>query len=323
MKAKKHHSDFAVRLMEHLVVPTFVLDRNGQVIIWNKSCERLTGIKANEILGTRQHWTGFYTAERPCLADLVIAHDAAQIPSLYTVDCSSDPDRGIFSAENWCHLPIVGGLRYLAIDAGPIHDEEGNLIAVVETLRDITVQKEAQDKLEVLVRQDSLTGIPNRRLFDEYLVAEWQIATGTNHPLALLMIDIDHFKSYNDSLGHQAGDHCLKHIAALISRQTRRDCDVSARYGGEEFAVILPRTNLAGAVAVAKRITRAVSLARIRNPGLGASAKLTLSIGAAAYDDENRPDTPTELLQTADAALYSAKQSGRACVRTHVAELAA
>ncbi|NDW07259.1 sensor domain-containing diguanylate cyclase [Jiella pacifica] len=316
MKAKKHHSDFAVRLMEHLVVPTFVLDQTGHVIIWNKSCERLTGIAAADVIGTKRHWTGFYTEERPCLADLVIAHGGSQIPSLYTVDCSTDPDRDIFSAENWCHLPIVAGLRYLAIDAGPIHDEDGKLIAVVETLRDITVQKEAQDKLEVLARQDSLTGIPNRRLFDEYLEAEWQIATGTNHPLALLMIDIDHFKAYNDTLGHLAGDHCLKRIAELISAQTRRECDVCARYGGEEFAVILPRTDLAGAVAVAKRIARAVSLARIRNPGLGPTSKLTMSIGASAYDADNRPISPDELLRSADAALYAAKQSGRACVRT-------
>ncbi|MBO0902497.1 diguanylate cyclase [Jiella sonneratiae] len=322
MKARKNQSDFAVRLMQHLVVPTFVLDKTGHVIIWNKACERLTGIRAEDVIGTRRHWTGFYTEERPCLADLVIAHAAADIASLYTVDCSSEPDRGILSAENWCHLPIVGGLRYLAIDAGPIHDEAGELIAVVETLRDITVQKEAQDKLEVLVRQDSLTGIPNRRLFDEYLQGEWQIATGTARPLALLMIDIDHFKVYNDTLGHVAGDQCLKRIAELISAETRRECDVCARYGGEEFAVILPRTDLPGAVAVAKRIARAVAHARIPNPGLGPRGRLTMSIGAAAFDPENRPASPDDLLAAADAALYAAKQSGRACVRTSTRELA-
>ncbi|MCE7028360.1 diguanylate cyclase [Jiella avicenniae] len=323
MKAKKHHSDFAVRLMEHLVVPTFVLDRTGRVIIWNKSCERLTGIPASDVIGTKRHWTGFYTEKRPCLADLVIAHGASQIPSLYSVDCSPDPDREVFSAENWCHLPIAGGLRYLAIDAGPIHDEDGNLIAVVETLRDITIQKEAQDKLEVLARQDSLTGIPNRRLFDEYLEGEWRIATATDRPLALLMIDIDHFKAYNDTLGHLAGDHCLKRIAELISAQTRRECDVCARYGGEEFAVILPHTDLSGAVAVARRIVRAVDLARIRNPGMGPDCRLTMSIGASAYDAENRLATLDELLGSADAALYAAKQSGRACVRTPGSKLAA
>ncbi|TFF27653.1 diguanylate cyclase [Jiella endophytica] len=314
MKATRKHRDFAVRLMEHLVVPTFVLDGTGHVLIWNRSCERLTGISADDVIGTKHHWKGFYTEERACLADLVIRNAAADISGLYTVDCSSDPDRGIYSAENWCHLPRVGGLRYLAIDAGPIHDEDGNLIAVVETLRDITVQKEAQDKLEVLARQDSLTGIPNRRLFDEYLEGEWQIATATGRDLALLMIDIDHFKAYNDTLGHLAGDKCLQRIARLVADETRRECDVCARFGGEEFAVILPRTGLAGAIAVARRITRAVARAQIPNPGLGAGAKLTLSIGVAACDDVDRPETPTDLLAAADAALYAAKDSGRARV---------
>ena len=314
MKAMRQHRDFAVRLMEHLVVATFVLDDTGHVLIWNRSCERLTGIPASQVVGTKNHWRGFYTEERPCLADLVIADAPAQIADLYSVDCSSEPDRGVLSAENWCHLPTAGGLRYLAIDAGPIHDEEGRLIAVVETLRDITVQKQAQDKLEVLARQDPLTGIPNRRLFDEYLAAEWQIATTTSRHLALLMIDIDHFKSYNDQLGHLAGDMCLQKIAKIVSNETMRDRDVCARYGGEEFAVILPLTDLAGAIVVARRITEAVKQAKISNPGAGRGARLTLSIGVAAYDDDHMPETEIALLSEADAALYSAKDAGRARV---------
>ena len=323
MKATKQHRDFAIRLMEHLVVPTFVLDETGHVLIWNRSCERLTGIEARDVIGTKNHWKGFYTEERACLADLVTRNAAAEIPDLYMVDCSTEPDRGIYSAENWCHLPTAGGLRYLAIDAGPIHDEGGRLIAVVETLRDITVQKEAQDKLEVLARQDSLTGIPNRRLFDEYLVGEWRIATATDRHLALLMIDIDHFKAYNDTLGHLAGDVCLQQIARIVSAETRRDCDVCARYGGEEFAVILPRTDLSGALIVARRIAKAVAKAGIRNPGMGKDANLTLSIGVAAYDKQCRPETPIELLAAADAALYAAKDGGRARVHAWREKLAA
>ncbi|WP_245197668.1 sensor domain-containing diguanylate cyclase [Jiella mangrovi] len=309
--------------MEHLVVPTFVLDETGRVIIWNRSCERLTGISAGDVIGTKDHWQGFYTEERPCLADLVIGNAAEEIADLYSVDCSSDPARGIFSAENWCHLPVVGGQRYLAIDAGPIKDEDGRLIAVVETLRDITVQKMAQEKLEVLARQDPLTGIANRRMFDEYLETEWLASTAVGHSMALLMMDIDHFKAYNDTLGHLAGDSCLQRIAHLVTNETRRDCDMCARYGGEEFAIILPRTNLAGAVAVAKRISMAVALAAIPNPGAGRGAKLTLSIGVSAFDGDNRPNSPTDLLNAADLALYAAKQSGRACVCTPHQTLAA
>ncbi|MBO0663013.1 diguanylate cyclase [Jiella sp. CQZ9-1] len=313
--AKKQRRDFAVRLMEHLVVPTFVLDETGHVLIWNKSCERLTGVQASEVVGTKLHWKGLYLEPRPCLADLVLRNASSEIDKLYAVDCSSDPDRGILSAENWCYLPIAGGARYLAFDAGPIHDEDGKLIAVVETLRDITVQKEAQDKLEILARQDSLTGIPNRRLFDEYLEGEWRIAASTQHPLSLLMLDIDDFKIYNDTLGHLAGDNCLRTIAALLTEETRRDRDVCARYGGEEFAVILPQTNLIGAIAVANRISRSVDAAKILNPGLGQDRWLTLSIGVATSGIDCGPQSTTEMIAAADAALYAAKEAGRACVR--------
>lgn len=139
---------FAVTLMEHLVVPTFVLDAEQRVLIWNRACERLTGVLANEVVGTRNHWSAFYDEPRPCLADLVVTQEWEAIGKLYTTyEESGTPAHGVH-AENWCLMPRRGQRFYLAVDAGPVYDDAGQLIAVVETLRDITERKLAQAKVQ-------------------------------------------------------------------------------------------------------------------------------------------------------------------------------
>jgi diguanylate cyclase (GGDEF)-like protein/PAS domain S-box-containing protein len=139
---------FAINLVQQLVVPTFVIDQDGCVLIWNSACERLTGVLADEVLGTKSHWMGFYPAQRLCLADVVAQGLEADLPKLYShYSTSSESGLGI-KAENWCIMPRLGSRLYLAIDAAPIYDEAGLLIAVVETLRDLTVRKRAEDELE-------------------------------------------------------------------------------------------------------------------------------------------------------------------------------
>lgn len=138
---------FAITLMEHLVVPTFVLDAEQRVLIWNRACERLTDIPAAEVIGTRDHWRAFYESPRPCLADLLATSNYDKITELYTVfENPADPEFGIH-AENWCWMPRRRQRLYLAADAGPVFDEAGKLIAVVETLRDITEKHIAQAKV--------------------------------------------------------------------------------------------------------------------------------------------------------------------------------
>lgn len=138
---------FAITLMEHLVVATFVLDTEGKVLIWNKACERLTGIMAEEVVGTRNHWWGFYDEPRECLADLVLRNDWQTIDKLYTTfEDPSTPAHGVH-AENWCVMPRRGKRHYLSVNAGPVFDEAGKLIAVVETLIDITEKKLAETKV--------------------------------------------------------------------------------------------------------------------------------------------------------------------------------
>ncbi|MCC6879821.1 MAG: diguanylate cyclase [Rhodocyclaceae bacterium] len=305
--------DFSVRLMEHLVVPTFVLDAECRVIIWNKACERLTGIEAAEVLGTQEHWRGFYDSPRPCLADLVAQGRTAEIDALYS-DHDHAGDGAIVAhgrrAENWCVMPQLGTRLYLAIDAGPIYDDAGKLIAVVETLRDITAQKTAQDELQRLATRDGLTSVANRRSFDDMLNMEWRRASRESRALSLLMVDVDFFKRFNDTYGHQGGDECLRQVAAAMSGVVKRASDAVARYGGEEFAILLPATEPDGALIVAERIRAAVTALRLPHSGSEVADHVTVSIGVASIQVTGN-GVPSSLVAAADAALYRAKHTGR------------
>jgi diguanylate cyclase (GGDEF)-like protein len=301
---------YAVRLMQHLVVPTFVIGPNRRVVIWNRACERLTGVAASEVLGTSRHWRAFYEKRRYCLADLVALDLQDQVGELYPEHTTPDDHVLGLSAENWCVMPKLGNHLYLAIDAGPIHDEAGNLIAVVETLRDMTDQKRAELALKTLAAKDGLTGLGNRRSFDQTLETEWSRAQRAKKPLALLFVDVDHFKLFNDQHGHQNGDECLRAVAEIIGANAVRPTDLAARYGGEEFAVILPDTGSEGACIVAERIREAVMDLRIAHGDPGAGPWVTLSVGVASHvpGDDVGPDW---FLGQADQALYAAKRLGR------------
>ncbi len=318
---------YAVRLMQHLVVPTFVIDPGRRVVIWNRACERLTGVAASEVLGTSMHWRAFYPEQRYCLADLVALDRPDKLPELYSeyvVHAERSDNSVEFSAENWCVMPRLGSQLYLAIDAGPIHDDDGKLIAVVETLRDITAQKRAEIALKALATQDGLTGLANRRSFDECLQVEWSRALRTKKPLALLFADVDHFKLFNDLHGHQSGDECLRAVATVLGQQVFRPTDLAARYGGEEFAIILPETDRNGAAEIAERIRNAVIERKIVHGAPGADAYVTLSVGAAMHVPSSEL-CPDWLLGRADQALYVAKRLGRnrvICADTMLADFA-
>jgi len=294
---------FALKMLEFLVIPTFVLDCNGKVIIWNRACERLTAVDAWEVMGTTDHWRGFYHEQRATLADLVLQGRGADPHGQRRVG----PD-GNLRAENWCDMPRIGRRRYLGADASPIVDNEGKLLAVVETLRDVTDEKCAQVALEQLATRDGLTGLANRRCFDNTLYAEWQRALRQQQPLSLLMVDVDNFKQYNDAYGHLGGDECLQRIAKAVASEMRTN-DLVARYGGEEFAVILPNQSLKGAAIVAERIRCRVE--QLHMPNLGTQGHVvTVSIGAATALAAPDNDS-SQLVAAADSALYRAKHMGR------------
>jgi len=168
----------------------------------------------------------------------------------------------------------------------------------------------ANRELEKLSRQDGLTGIANRRYFDSYLVTELRRGARERQSLSLILSDVDHFKAFNDCYGHQAGDDCLRRVAAALSSAGRRPADLAARYGGEEFAIVLPGTVLEGAVDVAQAVSRVIEGLAIPHARSAVNPKVTLSQGIVALTPEKETSSE-DMIKRADQALYLAKQQGR------------
>ena len=187
----------------------------------------------------------------------------------------------------------------------------GEVDGVVAITRDVTQHKNREEKLETLATIDGLTGLANRRRFDERLAEEWGRAQREGSSLALLMIDVDHFKTFNDEYGHPAGDECLRALAEILVAQARRASDLPARYGGEEFAMLLPNTDAAGCERIGKLIGRALREAGIAHALSGPSGLLTASLGGASCQPAPAKSTGRALLEAADRALYAAKEGGR------------
>ncbi|WP_426135788.1 sensor domain-containing diguanylate cyclase [Pseudomonas sp. PWP3-1b2] len=167
----------------------------------------------------------------------------------------------------------------------------------------------AHGNLEHIAKTDSLTGLPNRRCFDATLAQEWSRACRTGNSIALILIDIDWFKQYNDHYGHVVGDECLRQVAALIDKNINRPADLAARYGGEEFVILLPETELAGAVKVAEQVRSAIEAAKIEHVG-SAAGRLTISAGVIS-SHQRGVLVAMDLLEKADCFLYRAKKLGR------------
>jgi diguanylate cyclase (GGDEF)-like protein len=224
----------------------------------------------------------------------------------------------------------VAGFAAGAVDfiAKPINPQ-----LVVARVRSQLRIKRMADELRRNATIDGLTGIANRRRLDELLEREWLRARRSREPLALALVDIDHFKSFNDQYGHQAGDACLRAVAKALRSVCLRPCDLCARYGGEEFALLLPQTPALGAQHVARRILDCVEALAIPHAGSTVAPHLTVSAGIACCDGTGggRAATPgeargprgeasiRELIGAADAALYAAKGAGRAQVCVVVA----
>lgn len=171
--------------------------------------------------------------------------------------------------------------------------------------------EEANSRLEQLSRTDPLTGVANRRWMTEMLATLWSDAGGRPGGVAMLMCDIDEFKSLNDRRGHAEGDHCLVEVARIIGNRVRRGVDYVARYGGEEFLVLLPQATETEALEVAERIRQGVAAAAIPNPGSRVCPIVTISIGVAVEPTGTGRSTPEQLQSQADMALYFAKRAGR------------
>ncbi len=213
-----------------------------------------------------------------------------------------------FAESPWPRLAVVVALILLFLGLIRVQNRRTERIQALVDQRTAELQ-EANARLAALANEDSLTGVASRRRFEDRLDVEWRTARRSRGLLSLLMVDVDHFKSLNDRLGHPIGDRCLVEIADRLRKGTLRDVDLVARYGGEEFSVLLPGTSLEGAERVARRLLEAVR-ARPVDLGPAGEVNVTVSIGVAVASPEGEEEAAS-LVEAADRALYAAKGAGR------------
>jgi diguanylate cyclase (GGDEF)-like protein/PAS domain S-box-containing protein len=213
-----------------------------------------------------------------------------------------------------------GAFAWIETNARIVKDEiTGEPKSIVIVMRNITERKLREEELEVMAFRDSLTGLANRRLFDLVLEREWNRTLREGTEMSLILLDIDHFKQFNDHYGHLFGDDCLRAIARAIQNALARTLDLAARYGGEEIAIILPGTDAAGALQVAERLRTRIEALRIpHNWNSEGSGFVTASFGLATALARcgGTMKMPESLLLAADNALYKAKSNGRNRVET-------
>jgi diguanylate cyclase (GGDEF)-like protein len=212
-----------------------------------------------------------------------------------------------------------GSIAWIETNSRPIRDSTtGGTTGFVLVMRDITEHQTLEDRLAVLALTDQLTGLSNRRAFDEALERESRRTLREGSQISLLLLDIDHFKEFNDQYGHQVGDDCLRTVAAAV-RESVRAMDTVARYGGEEIVVILPSADTAAAIRVAEQVRSAIEALRLTHEGNPEGGGwVTASIGAATAlaRSGGTMRMPEGLLLAADNALYKAKHEGRNRVGT-------
>ena len=201
-----------------------------------------------------------------------------------------------------------------------VRNENGEVDSLVGFMFDISERKKTEEQLIVLQKElealsfkDGLTGVANRRRFDSILEVEWANARRNNQPLSVIMLDIDHFKQYNDHYGHLQGDACLKQVAQVLNSAATRARDLFARFGGEEFVLVLPETDEKSAAKIAERCRNLIFKEQIAHAASPTSQILTLSIGVSSITPSHQDD-PLGFIEEADRRLYQAKQRGRNCI---------
>jgi len=212
-------------------------------------------------------------------------------------------DGSIFMADA-SGIMCQSGIRHLAVT------ENGEFIGLLSAMNFFEYYKDVEEHLSNLAVHDGLTGIYNRRYFDETLAREWKRTMREKAPLSLIMLDIDYFKKYNDTYGHQAGDECLRQVATTISGALRRPADMAARYGGEEFVVVLPNLKLEDSAKFGETIRAKIEALKMEHKQSDANPFITVSLGIASVVPSSI-SSYEELVGAADKALYSAKNKGR------------
>jgi diguanylate cyclase (GGDEF)-like protein/PAS domain S-box-containing protein len=267
-----------------------------RILYVSPSCARVVGWDPGQIVGTPA-LAGVNADDLPRVQQTVAALKLGEAEEARIIYRTRHREK----REIW----IESALRVTRI-AGT-----GEIDGVVAISRDMTEHKDLENKLAALATSDGLTGLANRRHFDERLQEEWARAKRDGTPLSLLLIDVDHFKKFNDQYGHQAGDACLRSLARVLADQAQRPADLAARYGGEEFVLLLPNTDAEGCEQVGQKVREALrefGMLHALNPP---SKRVTVSLGGATNLPASGSAECTSLIEAADRALYTAKDSGR------------
>ena len=239
----------------------------------------------------------------------VQAFVAFSAPSLFPIALMM-----FYSEQSTARILGLLALAYFTLTVRAALDINSTMLHSIGNRKELEDAKKQAENLAAelykLSTQDALTGVANRRGFDETLEKEWRRASRKNIGLSLLMVDVDYFKKYNDHYGHPQGDECLKKVADILTEQASRTADYVARYGGEEFAIILPDTAINKALVIANRICRGINSGGIEHKASQVSDFLSVSVGVAHLNSD-KSNTQLDLVKRADEALYEAKAHGR------------
>ncbi len=303
------------KILDSIKSGLILIDNEGNILLWNDWVARHSGIPVEFALGHQLEALfpgGLDTPFKTALGN-ALSH---KLPILLSNALHRSP-LPLFPVPV---TPHEQNRMQQSITLTPIVTGEGKHFCLIQvTDATLSIKRERVLKLhsERLGKEastDSLTGAHNRRFFDERFAAEFGRALRQNAPLSLIMLDIDYFKNYNDRYGHPAGDKVLVSVVKALKSQLNRPTDVVARYGGEEFAVILPDSRAEGSLLIAEKLRAAVFGLNIPHCDSMTADRITISIGIATYQHDTACDAAC-FLETADAALYSAKHDGRNCVR--------
>jgi len=293
--AQKEQADRLRMIVDSMDQGLLIVERCGRIQYANPACDRYLGHAADELVGRS-------------LAELLAQQES------YPDDCAAMEAIGHGTREVLIRHRD-GGLRAMDLTMTPMHAADGLFVAL---LHDITHHKQSEDALQRAAMLDPLTKIANRRHFDSFLEREWQRAIRNAQPLSLVVLDVDHFKLYNDTLGHAAGDVCLQKVAQALQAHALRPTDLAARYGGEEFVLLFAETPQEAAARLAEAIRTTVEALQLPNPRSPTSPWITVSVGVATIVP-TQLDQVGQLFVCADRAMYAAKGSGRNRVETAVA----
>jgi diguanylate cyclase (GGDEF)-like protein/PAS domain S-box-containing protein len=290
-------SSFFRELMDGLFDGVYLVATDRRIVYWNRGAELLSGRSADEMVGCSCHKS-------------LLEHTDARGRRLCASHCPMlEAMRTGRPTRNMVYLRHKDGHR-VAVDVQvtPIQDADGEIIGCVEVFRDATARAAIENTvahLRELVARDPLTGIANRRHLEAMLDLHLDLLRRAGAPFSVLMLDLDHFKQVNDSLGHPAGDAALQEVARRLQVMSR-SADTAGRYGGEEFLVLLPREPLGRAGRIAERIRHGIQGTTVTTPA--GSTRVTVSIGVT---EARATDSRESLIARVDAALYQAKAGGR------------